>query len=166
MKGSFDTIDADKRIKKLENESEQELSEKRFYYGDKKKGTVDPTVIENELGTYFIITELEQVSYEELLQRSFKTAFERNPNYFEEDRITSFLYWYDDILFDIGNFEWTFDENDRKILYLSHFFYTEMTKYQDVISETVFDRPTKILVTKTTRPVVVKIVNHIKKNST
>ena len=168
LKGGYDTIDTDKRIKpfsQTENLLDEILSEKKFYFGDEKSGIVDSTVIESNLGNYFIVAELDEVSYEELLQRSFKNAFERNPNYFEEDRITSFLYWNDDILFDIGSFEWTFDEKDRKILYLSYFFYTKMTKYQDVISATVFERPTKILVTKTTRPVLVKIVNHIKKNS-
>lgn len=157
MKNSYDTIDPDKRIKVASSEN--------FYFGDEKKGIVDATVIESDIGTSFIVAELEQVSYEELLQRSFKNAYERNPNYFEEDRITCFLYWCDNILFEIGTFEWSYTEKDEKILYLSHFFYTEMTKYQDVINETVFDRPSKILVTNTTRPVVVKIINHIKKNS-
>lgn len=166
---SFDTIDSDKRIKnyhnELENSLEEILSEKKFYYGDEKKGIVDATVIESDLGYYFIIAELEKISYEELLQRSFRNAFERNPNYFEEDRITSFLYWHNDFLFDSGSFEWTIDDKDRKILYLSYFLYTKMTKYQDVITEKIFDRNTKILVTKTTRPIFTKIINHIKKNS-
>lgn len=157
MKKSFDTVDPDKRIKVSSNE--------KIYFGDEKKGIVDSTVIESDIGTSFIVAELEQVSYEELLQRSFKNAYERNPNYFEEDRITCFLYWYDNILFEMGTFEWTWTEKNEKILYLSHFLYTEMTKYQDVINETVFDRPTKILVTKTARPVVVKIINYIKKNN-
>ena len=113
-------VDSDKEIK--------------LYTGDQLKGIVNSEIIKSELGNTFTIAEYGEIPYEELLQRSFQGAFERNPNYFEEDKVTTFLYWYDDFLIDIGHFDWGFDEKFEKTLFLSHFFFTKMTKYQDVIN--------------------------------
>ncbi len=151
------TVDENKQIKLY-------AKNHQFYFGDDKKGIVDTKVIESSLGTFFVVAELEEVTYEELLQRSFKNAYDRNPNYYEEDRITSFLNWCDDILFDIGNFEWSYNEKNEKFLYLSYFFFTKMTKYKNVLNEEIFERKSKIYVNKTTRPIIKKIVRYIKKN--
>lgn len=141
-------VDSDKQIK--------------LYLGDELQGLTDSKILKTELGNSFTIAECQQMSYEELLQRAFQNAYERNPNYFEEDRVTTFLYWHDDYLIDMGSFDWGYNETFEKTLFLSHFFYTKMTKYKDVLTEKVFERTLRICVVRTTRPVIKKIVNHVK----
>ena len=89
MMEKMNTVDDNKQIKVFKED-------KKIYFGDEKKGSFDTTCIDSDIGVFFIIGELEELSYEDLLQRAFRTAYERNPNYFEEDRITTFLYWHND----------------------------------------------------------------------
>ena len=134
----------------------------QVYGGDHKQGIIVPEKMLNSvIGYTFTIAELAELSYEEMLQRAVENAYIRNPNYYDDDITTTFLYWHDSYLFDIGSFEWGAESGDKK-LWLSHFFYTRMMKYKDVISEPIFFKTAKICVIKTSRPVIKKIIEHIK----
>ena len=132
------------------------------YTGDYKEMKVKPKILENVLGHLVQIAEFEEVSYMEILQIAIQHAYETNPYHYEEDRIISFLYWHDDYLFTLDGFAWTVDSANNPIMYMPYFFYTKMTKYKDVIHEEVFGRKVEIYVIQTSRPILVKIVNHIK----
>lgn len=142
-------VDQDKRI--------------TVYFGDRKQGVIKPEIIlENKLGYSFEIAEFQLVPYEELLQISVRKAHENNPYAnFEEDRLTTFLEWCDNYLCEFGTFNWIDGPTGNRELWLSHFYYTRMTKYQDVINEKIFDRNTKVCVIKTSRPIIKKIIQHI-----
>jgi hypothetical protein len=119
-------------------------------------------IIEDVFMGTVIIGELHKVPYYELIQNSFVKAF--NPNLLEDEIQTTFLYWCNDILFDIGQLRDTMDTSEKEaILLIPYFIYTDVNKYQDVKYETVFERKTKVCMIKTSRPLYVKIIDLIKK---
>lgn len=129
----------------------------KLYMGDVTKINTNTGNVEQVIGSTLEIHELVKMTYDELVQRNF-TASEKSHIFDYEGRPMIFLNWCDDYLFEFGTLTYYAD----CIATLSNFYYTPMTKYQEVISATIFDEKVKICITKTDRPILQKIIKYVK----
>ena len=119
-------------------------------------------IIENAFNGTVIIGELHKIPYYELIQHMFSKSF--NHNLLEDETQTIFLHWCDNILFDLAPTREMMDSSKHDaILYLPYFIYTDVNKYQDVKYETVFERKVKVCTVKTSIPLIIEIIDFIKK---
>ena len=132
----------------------------QLYSGDRKSIDMKFSEITDVYGTTLIIYEWEEISYQELLQFVTKESLRGN-QYDFDGKPVCFLWWHDGYLFDFGKPTWINNENDQW-LSISYFFYCHMDKYEESKTIEVFGDRTKMCITKTDRPLLVKIINHIK----
>ena len=107
------------------------------------------------IGKPLLIREYAELSYEELIQRSVLSAIQYQ-TYDSEGRHVGHLFWCKNYLCNIA----TFEENNDELI-LPFIYFTNMTKYKDVLYEEVFGEKVKIVVIRTTIPNIVKIVDHL-----
>lgn len=108
------------------------------------------------IGKSMIIREYAELSYEELIQRSILTAIHYG-TYDNEGRHIGILFWCKDYLCNIA----TFEESNEELV-LPYIYFTNMTKYKDVLYEEVFGEKVKIVVVRTAIPNIVKIIDYLK----
>lgn len=132
-----------------------------------EKFIVQPMILKQIIDDVFVgtveIGEFWRVSYNELIQNAVLKAYNKNPNQYDDESLTVFLFWYDNILFDFGRYQPIVNAEHEPIIFIEYFHYLDSSKYQEVINEKIFDRTVKICVIKTTSPILTNIVNFAKK---